>query len=755
MNLIKRFLEYREHNRLSYQIMLAVVICSVFFTLLAASIRLYFDYRKDVESIHQNMRFIEESYLQAITSSFYNFDKKLLKVQLEGVLQLQDVIYLEVTEMTEQEHVFMAVGQSENGKIVTTTFPLNHTNFLGQTFPVGSLTVIASLDGVYHRLWKNAILILISTTIQTFLVAFVILVIIQFIVTRPLIDMARYTEQLDIEHLDTPLKIRRQRIFSTKPDELDQVINAMNDLQLRLQQDISERKQAEEALRENEERLRVLFNSAQDNIFIHPIGEDGLPREYIDVNRSMCETLGYTREELLQMGPQDTTVMEGPSIIAEITKRIIQDGHALFEASGMTKDGKKIPFEINAHLIEIGDERIVMAVSRDISERKEAEEKFRTLAEQSPNMIFINKGGRVVYVNKHAEELMGYTKEEYYAMDFHFITLIAPEYKDLIISNFRKHIQGENLNPYEYALITKAGKRIEAIVTTKLISYEGESAILGIITDITERKRVEEQIRTLNAELEERVKNRTAELEAVNKELKSFAYVVSHDLKTPLRGISHLAHWLVDDYAEAFDEKGKEMTNLLIGRVRRMDNLIDGILEYSRVGRIVEEEEQIDLNTLVRNVIDSLSPPEHIQVIIKQDLPGIVGDKIRIIQVFQNLIGNALEFMDKPEGKITIGCVDEGSHWTFKVVDNGPGIDEKYHEKIFQIFQTLKSRDEHESTGIGLALVRKIVELYGGKIWVESTPGEESVFSFTFPKKSNHSVPPFCKGGLGGISPMR
>jgi PAS domain S-box-containing protein len=735
MNLIKRFLAYREHNRLSYQLVLAVVICSVFFTLLAASVQLYFNYRRDVESIHQNIQFIEESYLQAISSSVYNFDRELLRIQLEGALQLQDIIYLEIIEATKPEQVFMVVGKPSHDKIVTTTFPLNHTDSLGQTFPLGSLTVIASLDGVYHRLWRNAALIFISTTIQTFLVAFVILIIIQFIVTRPLIDMARYTEQLDIEHLGTILNIRRQRIFSTKPDELDQVINAMNDLQLRLQQDISERKRAEEALRKNEERLRVLFDSAQDNIFVHPIGEDGLPGKYIDVNRSMCETLGYTREELLQMGPQDTTVMEDPSIIAEIIKRIIQDGHALFEASGMTKDGKKIPFEINAHLIEIGDERIVMAVSRDISERKEAEEKFRTLAEQSPNMIFINKGGRVVYVNKHAEKLMGYTKEEYYAMDFHFITLIVPEYKDLIISNFRKHIQGEDLNPYEYALITKAGKRIEAIVTTKLISYEGESAILGIITDITERKRVEEQIRTLNAELEERVKNRTAELEAVNKELKSFAYVVSHDLKTPLRGISHLTHWLVEDYADAFDEQGKNMATLLIGRVKRMDNLIDGILQYSRVGRIVGEEEQIDLNTLLRDVIDSLSPPEHIQVSIEQDLPGIISDKIRIIQVFQNLIGNALEFLDKPKGKITIGCVDEGSHWIFRVADNGPGIDKKYHEKIFQIFQTLSPRDAHESTGIGLALVKKIVELYGGKIWVESTPGQGSVFSFTLPKK--------------------
>jgi two-component system sensor histidine kinase/response regulator len=249
-------------------------------------------------------------------------------------------------------------------------------------------------------------------------------------------------------------------------------------------------------------------------------------------------------------------------------------------------------------------------------------------------------------------------------------------------------------------------------------------------------------LETLNASLEQKVADRTQELEAsnrllqsANRELNDFAYIVSHDLKAPLRGISHLADWLAQDYAHAFDDQGKEMLSLLNNRVKRMDNLINGILEYSRIGRVMSKDEPIDLNTLLRDVLDTLSPPPTIHVEIVHEFPVIVGDKIRIAQVFQNLIGNAIKFMDKPQGEVKIGCVDAGAHWQFSVTDNGSGIDPQYHEKIFQIFQTLRPRDEQESTGIGLSIVKKIVEFYSGKVWVESEVGKGSTFFFTFLKQ--------------------
>lgn len=271
---------------------------------------------------------------------------------------------------------------------------------------------------------------------------------------------------------------------------------------------------------------------------------------------------------------------------------------------------------------------------------------------------------------------------------------------------------------------------------------DGRLVRLEIATDITERRQAEEAVRTLNAELEQRVQARTAELEAVNRELKDFAYIVSHDLKAPLRAINRLVNWLVEDYDEAFDERGKEMLALLIGRVKRLDALIDGILEYSRVGRVVDRNESIDLNQLLPDILDSLSPPAHIRIEISPDLPIIVGDTTRILQVFSNLIGNAIKFLDKPDGVIQIDCTEHGEYWRFRVTDNGPGIEPQHYTRIFQIFHTLHSQDTLESTGLGLTIVKKIVELYGGKIWVESEPGKGSSFRFTFPKshqRDNHS----------------
>jgi len=227
----------------------------------------------------------------------------------------------------------------------------------------------------------------------------------------------------------------------------------------------------------------------------------------------------------------------------------------------------------------------------------------------------------------------------------------------------------------------------------------------------------------------------TARLQEVNQELNDFAYVVSHDLKAPLRAVTQLAGWIAADYADALDEEGQEMMGLLIGRAKRMHNLIQGILEYSRIGRVKEREKEVDLNWLVQDTIEMLAPPENIQMTIKSALPTVMGEQTRLEQVFANLLGNAIKFMDKPVGYVIIDCADEGTHWLFSVADNGPGIEEKYYDKVFQMFQTLAPRDELESTGVGLALVKKIVESSGGSIWVESEVGKGSTFYFTFPKE--------------------
>lgn len=221
----------------------------------------------------------------------------------------------------------------------------------------------------------------------------------------------------------------------------------------------------------------------------------------------------------------------------------------------------------------------------------------------------------------------------------------------------------------------------------------------------------------------------------INEELSHFAYIVSHDLKAPLRGIKLVAEWLCADYGDQLGAEGKEQMALLQSRVNRMHNLIDGVLQYSRVGRVTEDMVEVDLNELIPVVLDMIAPPDGVRVTVDPGLPTIPGEKTRIAQVFQNLLSNAVKFMDKPQGEIHVGCVAEGDFWKFRVADNGPGIEEKHFERIFRIFQTLAPKDEYESTGVGLTLVKKIVEMYGGRVWVESEVGRGSTFFFTLPQQ--------------------
>jgi signal transduction histidine kinase len=247
-------------------------------------------------------------------------------------------------------------------------------------------------------------------------------------------------------------------------------------------------------------------------------------------------------------------------------------------------------------------------------------------------------------------------------------------------------------------------------------------------SEMAERKRAEDSQRQL-----------LKELESVNRELREFAYVVSHDLKAPLRGIDSLVSWIAADYADRFDEAGKENLALLVARVCRMHALIDGVLEYSRMGSVHEQRQPIDLNGLIPEIIDLLAPPAHITVTVETSLPVLLAERIRIQQVFQNLISNAIKYMDKPSGNIRIGCKPFGEYWEFYVADDGPGIEEKYFEKIFQLFQTVHNKPGVESTGVGLTIVKKIVEMYGGSIEVESVVGKGSCFRFRWPRSEEQA----------------
>lgn len=247
--------------------------------------------------------------------------------------------------------------------------------------------------------------------------------------------------------------------------------------------------------------------------------------------------------------------------------------------------------------------------------------------------------------------------------------------------------------------------------------------------EMNQRKQVEEQLKIL-----------VEDVERTNKELEEFAYVVSHDLKAPLRGINSLSRWLYEDYLDVLDENGREILDKLQVRTKRMHNFIEGVLRYSRIGRVKPTPQVLNSEEVVQEVIDGLSPPDNISVKTNDTLPTIVYDKMFLSQLFQNLVGNAITHLDKPNGEVVISGIERGNVWEFCVKDNGVGIEERHFDRIFKIFQCLKARSEKESTGIGLSLVKKIIERTGGSVWVESTLGEGSAFYFTIPKGSETEV---------------
>jgi len=249
--------------------------------------------------------------------------------------------------------------------------------------------------------------------------------------------------------------------------------------------------------------------------------------------------------------------------------------------------------------------------------------------------------------------------------------------------------------------------------------------------EIGARKKAEQDLEDLNKQLEATVEKLTL----ANRELQHFAHIAAHDLKAPLRAIGTLADWISTDYADKFDEEGKREVELLVGRVARMSDMIDSILRYSEAGCAIKEKEKVNLNVLIEEVMAGIAPPENISVTVENELPVLEGEKTHFMQVFQNLLSNAVKYMDKPRGQIKVGCTEENGFWKFSVADNGPGIEKEYFEKIFEMFQTLLPRDGFEATGIGLSIVKKIVETYGGSVWIESEVGRGSVFFFTLPKR--------------------
>jgi PAS domain S-box-containing protein len=371
-------------------------------------------------------------------------------------------------------------------------------------------------------------------------------------------------------------------------------------------------------------------------------------------------------------------------------------------------------------------------------------EQLQALIDNTNAVIYMRDlDGRYMVVNQEYERLFHLRREEIVGLTDHelFPAEIADEFRanDLLAASGGGPVHVEEVAP------GADGQHTYITVKFPLLDSAGKPyAVCGISTDITARKRAEEQVRQLNAELEQRVRDRTAELETAVRELDAFAYSVSHDLRAPLRSLHGFSEILLEDYADGFDSAGREYLQRIQANVARMGQLIDDLLRLSRATRIELKRERVDIGAQASEIIAGLryaEPGRRAEVMIADGLMT-TGDSNLIRLALENLLANAWKFTSKCEQSIiSMGVVHRPGGQAFFIRDNGAGFDMRYAEKLFDPFQRLHPAAEFEGTGIGLAIVDRILSRHGGRIWAESEPGKGSTFFFTLtpdgPDRSN------------------
>ncbi|HYO58987.1 PAS domain-containing sensor histidine kinase [Archangium sp.] len=333
-------------------------------------------------------------------------------------------------------------------------------------------------------------------------------------------------------------------------------------------------------------------------------------------------------------------------------------------------------------------------------------------------LCFVRVNRTLEAINRRpAEDHLGHTMPEVLATQSPGV--------DIVVKSLRRALEtGETQTVESTSRLPSGEERAWLARYAPVRSADGSTlGVATVVLDITERKRAE-------AERERLI----AALERSNRELDQFAYVASHDLKAPLRGIANLSQWIEDDLKDVMIDETREQMRLLRGRVERMEALINGILDYSRAGRVRSRPEPVDVGRLLAECVELLAPTPVTHVEVASGMPTLRTERVPLQQVFLNLLGNAFKHAGKPDVRVRVEARQVDAFWEFSVADNGPGIAPEYHERIWGIFQTLRARDELESTGIGLSVVKKIVEARGGRAWLESALGQGAIFRFTWPK---------------------
>lgn len=360
---------------------------------------------------------------------------------------------------------------------------------------------------------------------------------------------------------------------------------------------------------------------------------------------------------------------------------------------------------------------------------RESEQRLRHVIGAAPNgMIIVDAQGKIVSTNPACEAIFGYPPQELVGRPIE--DLVPPRHRGAhpaVREAFQRQPETRAMGRGRDLFgLRRDGSEIPVEIGLNPIESEDSNVlVLASIVDITERKRSEQMLARY-----------TADLERSNRELDEFAYVASHDLRSPLEGIASLAAWIDEDSGDQLPESSRRHLGQIQQRVHRLQTLLDDLLHFSRAGRRETALEAVDSGGLIRDVISILNPPASFRIEVGEAMPVLETFRTPLQHVLQNLIGNALKHHDRENGLIRVNAVQEGKWCTFTVVDDGPGIDPAFHDRIFMMFETLRPRDDVEGSGMGLAIIRKLVETCGGQITVDSELGKGARFTFTWPQET-------------------
>ena len=427
---------------------------------------------------------------------------------------------------------------------------------------------------------------------------------------------------------------------------------------------------------------------------------------------------------------------EDAPIVQEVLDKAVREKENFqFELRIIQADGNTrwVRSKGECELSESGEVIAVNGVFQDITSEKEIRDRLKKSEERFSLAIQGAKSGVWDWLDVNENEewwspqfyhLLGYDNEEIEASLDNFAAALHPDDSERTFELVKQHFAGEADFDLEFRLKTKSGE-YRWFHGKGAVSRDKEGnpkRMVGSITDIHDRKIQEQLIRKYNDELQRR-----------NKELDSFAYSTAHDLKAPLRAIDNLSSWILEEAYDHLPSDSKKHLKQLKKRVERLEQLLDDLLQYSRADHIDSTLEHVEPQKLLLEIFESLVVPSSFTIDIPDDFPTLFTHPTPLYKVFSNLITNALKHHHKQEGTIQIRWRKEGDMILFSVTDDGPGIDPAFHERIFNTFQTLKPRDEVEGSGMGLAIVQKLVQHFGGKITIDSAPGRGSTFTFSWP----------------------